>query len=81
MDAGICVGGATVVLALYYRQRKKYAYPPGPKGLPVIGNVLDMPRMNPWVAFRDWSRKMSMSYSCTYAREREKHEPDQGPMR
>ncbi|EIM84076.1 cytochrome P450 [Stereum hirsutum FP-91666 SS1] len=47
-----------VLLALYYRQRKTYTYPPGPKGLPVIGNVLDMPRTNPWIAFRDWSRKM-----------------------
>ncbi|KAI0333738.1 CyP450 monooxygenase [Cubamyces sp. BRFM 1775] len=32
--------------------------PPGPKGLPLIGNILDMPRYKPWVGLRD----LSMTY-------------------
>lgn len=31
--------------------------PPGPKGLPIIGNVLDMPKSFEWVTFIEWSRK------------------------
>ncbi|EIM84080.1 cytochrome P450 [Stereum hirsutum FP-91666 SS1] len=45
-------------IALFLKQRKNYPYPPGPKGLPVIGNVFDMPSIEPWVAFRDWSREI-----------------------
>ncbi|OCH88086.1 cytochrome P450 [Obba rivulosa] len=32
-------------------------YPPGPKGWPLIGNVLDVPKSYPWTVYRDWSRK------------------------
>ncbi|TFY75063.1 hypothetical protein EWM64_g8950 [Hericium alpestre] len=28
--------------------------PPGPKGLPVIGNVLDMPKSQEWLTFAKW---------------------------
>lgn len=29
-------------------------YPPGPKGLPIIGNILDMPGRNEWETARQW---------------------------
>lgn len=31
--------------------------PPGPKGLPLIGNVLDMPRSHEWLTFSKWAEK------------------------
>ena len=31
--------------------------PPGPKGLPLIGNMLDMPKEHEWVTFTEWKRK------------------------
>ncbi|KAG2067911.1 cytochrome P450 [Suillus decipiens] len=31
-------------------------YPPGPWGWPLVGNVLDMPRINPWLTFTEWGR-------------------------
>ncbi|KAF8904750.1 cytochrome P450 [Gymnopilus junonius] len=32
-------------------------YPPGPKPLPLIGNVNDVPREVPWKVFQEWGRK------------------------
>lgn len=33
--------------------------PPGPKGLPVIGNLLDIPQKLEWVQYREWGRQFS----------------------
>ena len=30
--------------------------PPGPKGYPVIGNILDIPATQQWKAFYEWSK-------------------------
>ncbi|KDQ54081.1 hypothetical protein JAAARDRAFT_196846 [Jaapia argillacea MUCL 33604] len=35
--------------------------PPGPKGLPVIGNVFDMPKRQFWSAFKSWGEKYGKS--------------------
>ena len=32
-------------------------YPPGPPGIPVLGNLFNMPKIQPWVAYRELSRK------------------------
>ncbi|TFK45362.1 cytochrome P450 [Heliocybe sulcata] len=29
--------------------------PPGPLGLPVVGNAFDLPRSQPWITFRKWA--------------------------
>ncbi|GJE86541.1 cytochrome P450 [Phanerochaete sordida] len=52
------VGLAVVLLRTYIsRSRQRARYPPGPKGLPVIGNVLDMPKEHEWLTFASWGEK------------------------
>jgi hypothetical protein len=38
-------------------------YPPGPKGWPLIGNLLDMPKIRPWEAFSEMANTYGMFMS------------------
>jgi hypothetical protein len=40
-----------------HRRRKELPYPPGPPSRPIIGNLLDVPKHSPWVAYADISKK------------------------
>lgn len=40
-----------VVFTLHQRRRPSHPYPPGPKGRPLIGNALDIPKDYSWLAF------------------------------
>jgi len=62
--------GATILLialARFLRSRcsltkPKFPYPPGPKGLPLIGNALDFPRGMPiWEGFGQMAEKYRTS--------------------
>ena len=60
-----------VVLTRYLRSRgfpgqPKLPYPPGPKGLPLIGNILDLPRdMHIWEGFTQMAEayRTSMAFA------------------
>ncbi|KIJ66911.1 hypothetical protein HYDPIDRAFT_85366 [Hydnomerulius pinastri MD-312] len=48
---------ALAVLAGYARRKqdRSSSLPPGPKGLPLIGNVLDINLSEPWLTFTQWA--------------------------
>ena len=70
--------GATIsliVLARYFKTRdslrkSELPYPPGPKGLPLIGNVLDVPRGVPiWEGFTRMAKTYRTSMVIRSSRE------------
>lgn len=44
--------------------RHPYPYPPGPRGLPLLGNLLDIPRSKPWVTYAQWGKRYG-TYNLT----------------
>lgn len=48
------------LVGIFYARRKKtlHPLPPGPKGYPVIGNALDMPKSHEWIAYEEWGKEL-----------------------
>lgn len=46
-----------------YRRRRGLHYPPGPRPLPIIGNLLDIPKESSWLTYTEFSKKYGKS-SC-----------------
>jgi hypothetical protein len=54
-SVGICLLALLIDYGRMLRLRQKL--PPGPFPLPIIGNVLQLPKCKPWVRFEDWANK------------------------
>ncbi|KAI0249028.1 cytochrome P450 [Lactifluus subvellereus] len=46
-----------IFLYMFRRRRHSLPFPPGPRGLPIVGNVLDMPSRNPWLTYWQWGKQ------------------------
>ncbi|KXN91371.1 O-methylsterigmatocystin oxidoreductase [Leucoagaricus sp. SymC.cos] len=58
----LCLSVSSFLLVLYFYFKKpntgrQLPFPPGPKGWPVIGNVLDIPTEFEWEMYREWCKK------------------------
>ncbi|KAG2156216.1 cytochrome P450 [Suillus clintonianus] len=53
----LCLAGAGVYLVKQVFSKKNPApYPPGPPGRPLVGNLLDMPQVRPWLTLAQWGK-------------------------
>jgi hypothetical protein len=50
------LAGVGVLSWLYQMRRTRFPLPPGPKGWPVIGNLLDLPKVKEWETYHSWSQ-------------------------
>ncbi len=48
-----------ILKSIFFKARKP-PLPPGPKGLPLVGNVLDMPSEKDWFTFAKWGETYGM---------------------
>ena len=55
------VGLVTVDLYLANKRASGLPKPPGPKPLPLLGNVFDLPTRQLWLAVTDWSKIYGVS--------------------
>ena len=62
MDTWFLAGTILSVLFVtyLYRQSKRYRLPPGPRGLPIVGNFFDIPSHCEWEAYDRWSKQYGM---------------------
>ena len=61
------VVGCTVLwlrsIFIYRRRTRGLPFPPGPKPMPIIGNVLDMPDSYEWETAMEWGKKYGIMNS------------------
>lgn len=49
-----------VALSAYHSRRNRFPLPPGPKGLPIVGNAWDLPGDGrEWLTYQRWSHEYS----------------------
>ena len=61
VDILVLVTSLAAFLAIRdYHRRRGLPYPPGPRPLPLIGNLLDIPKEFSWLSYTQLSKKHGM---------------------
>lgn len=59
VDAAVCITAIFLLGLAYFRRPVKnhsnLPHPPGPNGLPILGNAFDIPRDSAWLTYKKWS--------------------------
>lgn len=55
--ASLAFAALIVALGIRLSRRKRLPYPPGPRGMPVLGNALQIPQTHGWVQFSRWAEE------------------------
>jgi hypothetical protein len=53
-----------LAILVWYVGKKRPPYPPGPRCLPIVGNIFGVPSREEWVTYRKWSEESGTTLYC-----------------
>ena len=56
----VVVALSTLAFLVVRTGRRRLPYPPGPRRLPIVGNLFSMPSQEEWVTYWKWSQDCGM---------------------